>query len=593
MRAENRYDQVPIIALVFLTLFFCLFVLIYEKQAAISAQENLDRHALIIADDLWNFNVEGVAEYLKLAAKADNYEYLEVVSSNGELFHKVHNQPSAREIFLINLHLIPRVVIISQVKSRTNTIGWIKALWLPHTITYQFIVLIFAALFQLIITLYCRILKTKTLLEQRVIERTSELTQTNANLLREIHDRTQAEKEREDLQRRLERSKKMETLGVLAGGVAHDLNNVLSGIVSYPDMILRDLPETSPMRGPISLIRDSGLRAAEIVQDLLTLARRGVVTKTPQNLNRLVEEYLSSPEHKKLLDHHPQLHIESAFEQEGGVVLGSAVALKKVIMNLVSNGAEAMPDGGTVKITTKHIRLESPVEGFQNIDAGEWLLFSVCDEGEGIGDEDLARIFEPFYTKKVMGRSGSGLGLTVVWGTVEDHFGAIDIHRRAPKGTTIDIYLPVSDTTHEQPVQRSEETLQGEGQSILIVDDIEHQREIATAILTRLGYRAIAVASGEEACAWLSENNADLLVLDMIMEGGMDGLETYQKIIEFRPGQKAIIASGYSETDRVKMAQRLGAGQYIKKPYQFTQLAEAVWKELRKVKTEKNDSGGE
>jgi len=584
MPGGKNFNYIPTISLIILTICVCLFILLYEKQAADKAQHNLDRHALIIADGLWNFNVDGVAEYLKLAATADNYEYLEVVNHNGELFHKVKGNLSRAEQYALRFKLIPRVVLVAPVESRTNVIGWIETVWIPHTLGFQLIALVIAGLVQLVITLYCRILASKAELEKSVIARTIELTEANEYLIREIRERTQAEKERQNLQRRLEQSKKMETLGVLAGGVAHDLNNVLSGIVSYPDLVLRELPETSSLRKPIELIRSSGIRAAEIVQDLLTLARRGIVTKAPLDLNKIVEEYLNSPEHKKLLDFHPGIDISLRFTQKGGIVMGSAVALKKVLMNLVANAAEAMPQGGEIKISTKRIQLQTPLEGFQNIGPGDWLIFSVCDQGDGISDEDLARIFEPFYTRKVMGRSGSGLGLTVVWGTVQDHGGAIDIHRRAPQGTTIDIFLPAEANMQIEPLtsEQAADFSTGQGETILVIDDAEHQREIATAILKKLGYSPAAVASGEEALAWLRQNHASLLILDMIMEGGMDGMETYRQILDIHPGQKAIIVSGYSETERVRQAQALGAGQYLRKPYQYSQLAEAVWKELHR-----------
>ncbi|MCP4694319.1 MAG: response regulator, partial [Desulfobacterales bacterium] len=168
------------------------------------------------------------------------------------------------------------------------------------------------------------------------------------------------------------------------------------------------------------------------------------------------------------------------------------------------------------------------------------------------------KIFEPFYTKKAMGRSGTGLGMAVVWGTVKDHGGHIELESREGEGAVFTIYFPA--TRAETPSRmRPSPTLaeyQGRGESILVVDDVPEQREIAARMLKRLGYAIAVAASGEEAAAYLKEHHADLLILDMIMDPGIDGLETYQRIIEFRPGQKAIIASGFSETERVKEAER-------------------------------------
>ena len=205
------------------------------------------------------------------------------------------------------------------------------------------------------------------------------------------------------------------------------------------------------------------------------------------------------------------------------------------------------------------------------------MTLTVVDTGIGISADDLDRIFEPFYTKKTMGRSGTGLGMAVVWGTVKDHHGHIDLQSRLGEGTTFTLYFPV--TREKKPActpRIPAERYKGNGESVLIVDDIKEQREIASGMLKKLGYNVISVPSGEEAVTYLKENSADVLVLDMIMNPGMDGLETYQKILQYHPGQKAIIASGYSESDRVKQVQNMGAGSYVKKPYSFEKIGLAV-----------------
>ena len=173
--------------------------------------------------------------------------------------------------------------------------------------------------------------------------------------------------------------------------------------------------------------------------------------------------------------------------------------------------------------------------------------------------------------------------MSVVWGTVQDHNGYIDISSAEGKGTTFSLYFPVvreelPRTIPSQPI----EAFYGNGETILIVDDVEEQRQIASAILNELNYSVESVPSGEEAVAYLKTNKVDLLVLDMIMDPGMDGLETYRKILELHPEQKAIIASGFSETDRVKEVQRLGAGAYVKKPFLLKILGTAVKEELQK-----------
>jgi len=386
------------------------------------------------------------------------------------------------------------------------------------------------------------------------------------------------------LEAQLQRAQKMEALGTLAGGVAHDLNNILSGIVGYPDLILMQLPDDSPLRKPIKAIQESGKKAAAIVQDLLTLARRGVATREVVNLNRLVDQYLKSPEFQALCAyHHGRVALDTDLDRRLLNVNGSAVQLTKAVMNLVSNAAEAMADGGRIRIATRNCYIDKPVNGYDSVREGEYVVLSVADTGIGISKQDIDKIFEPFYTKKVMGRSGTGLGMAVVWGAVKDQKGYIDIESAVGEGTTVRLYLPVSraKTTSEEARVRMQDYM-GNGESILVVDDVKEQREIASTMLATLGYNVDTVPSGEAAVAYARRNAVDLVVLDMIMDPGINGRETYEKIIAVRPGQKAVIASGFSETEEVKAAQQMGAGCYIKKPYTLDNIGMAINRELRR-----------
>jgi CheY-like chemotaxis protein len=200
-----------------------------------------------------------------------------------------------------------------------------------------------------------------------------------------------------------------------------------------------------------------------------------------------------------------------------------------------------------------------------------------------MSSEDVERIFEPFYTKKKMGKSGTGLGMAVVWGTVQDHGGYIEIQSAVGKGTTFSLYFPVTKQKPEpDETEIPDKNYKGNGEAILIVDDVRVQREVAFSMLSELGYSVATVSSGEEAIEYLKNNSAELLILDMIMNPGMDGLDTYKQILQMNPAQKAIITSGFSETARVKEVQRLGAGKYIKKPYQLEEIGIAIKNELDK-----------
>ncbi len=705
------YRSVSLITAVMLTVCFCTFIMVYEKRALATAQSRIDTHARIIEDAMWNYNHQGVNQYLNLAAFSDGYLSLLVTHHNGELFQEVHREPATvLDRLLIAAYLMPRVQLKARVQHQGSIIGWMEAVWIPDTIymhTYVFSALVMAFV---IMQLYLRLLKANTRLEERVKARTAELTASNLELKQEIEERARAEealrtseqkhrllsenindviwamdmqlnythispaavkvygwdtpyiatltaekamtpaslrkasrllaeeialgertgnfsrtvttdlevvrkdqsiviseltasfvvdeagrptgilgvarditerrhaeKEKTELQHQLERSKKMESLGLLAGGVAHDLNNVLSGIVSYPDLLLMDLADDSPLRAPIETIKDSGQKAATIVQDLLTLARRGVSTSEALNLNRLVKTQQRSAEYLKLLSFFPDIRFSFELAADLPNIKGSAVHLNKTIMNLISNAAEAQPNGGEIVVSTQSLYMDRPIRGYDRVKAGEYVRLRVMDKGEGISATDLNHIFEPFYTKKKMGRSGTGLGLAVVWGTVQDHGGYIDVHSRQGQGTTFDLYFPLSrDAVEEKDPRLNLAGLQGGGETVLVVDDMASQRKIAAHLLQRLNYTVHAVNSGEAAVAYLKDHTVDLVILDMIMEPGMDGLETWRQIITHHPRQRAIIASGYAETDKVKTAQRLGAGEYLKKPYMIDSLAKAV-----------------
>jgi C4-dicarboxylate-specific signal transduction histidine kinase/CheY-like chemotaxis protein len=396
------------------------------------------------------------------------------------------------------------------------------------------------------------------------------IEQRSLDLQKEIQERRRAEE-------RLVRAEKLEMIGTLAGGVAHDLNNILSGIVTYPDLLLMKVAADSPLAKPLQTIKESGERASAIVQDLLTLARRGVTVKEPVNLNRLVAKYLHSPEFLQLRTHHGGIAVVTDCAADLLNILGSPVHLAKTIMNLVTNAAESMEDGGEIRIRTENRYIDSSLKLYEHISQGEYVVLEVEDQGSGIRPEDLDKIFEPFYTSKKMGKSGTGLGMAVVWGTVKDHQGYINCESRLALGTRFTLFFPVTAQEHRQQLQTvSLGEYQGNGEKILVIDDIEEQREIAATILTELGYRVSTAASGEEALELARLERFDLLLLDMILGSGIDGLDTYRRFLALAPRQKAIITSGFSETERITEALRLGVGQYVKKPYMIVKLGIAI-----------------
>jgi signal transduction histidine kinase/CheY-like chemotaxis protein len=426
---------------------------------------------------------------------------------------------------------------------------------------------------------------------QALEKRNDELLQSNLLLRCEIAERVRAEEERQKCELKLQAARKMEAVGTVAGGVAHDLNNILGGIVSYPDMLLEDLPSQSPMRATLETIKKSGLKAAAIVNDMLTLARRRIELKEAVNLNAVIADYCISPEFKRLKQFHPSVEVEVLADPKLANILGSPFHLSKIIMNLVSNAAEAMPDGGCINISTENRIIDKQRRRCGELAEGSYAVLSVADTGIGIPAEDLKKIFDPFYSKKKMGRSGTGLGMAVVYGSVADHDGYIDVSSVEGKGTIFDIFFPA--TNHQiqaanPPISKS--NLRGRGESIVIIDDVAEQREIACKILMELGYSVRAFGSGEEAIEFLRTSTADLLILDMLMDPGMDGLETYKRATQLHPGQKAIITTGYAETARLTEALQAGVGCYLKKPFLMDDIGAAVRGELDKRL--KNDFSG-
>ncbi len=246
----------------------------------------------------------------------------------------------------------------------------------------------------------------------------------------------------------------------------------------------------------------------------------------------------------------------------------------------MSNASEAIEDSGNVTISTMNRYVDKPLRGYDDVNIGEYVVLSVSDDGSGISSDDLERIFEPFYTKKVMGRSGTGLGLAVVWNVVQDHKGYIDV-TTDENGTTFELYFPITrEKISGKDLAIPIKDFKGDGETILVVDDVESQRDISCKMLETLGYKTKAVSSGEEAVEYLKENTVDLIVLDMIMDPGINGRETYERIIKIHPNQKAIIVSGFAETDEVKKTQKLGAGKYIKKPLTLEKLGLDIKEEL-------------
>ncbi len=390
--------------------------------------------------------------------------------------------------------------------------------------------------------------------------------------------------EKKRLESQMEQVRKMKAVGTLAGGVAHDLNNILSGLVNYPELMLLKIPEKSPLRKPLEAIKRTGEKAAAMVQDLLALSSSGnSVAHEVINLNDVVCDYKGSMEFDKLTKLHPHVNFEFDLQEGLPNITGSGIHLFKIVMNLVANSAEAMLEAGSCRVSTYEISLEHSLLAYEFIEPGDYVILNVSDAGVGIPAHYIDKIFEPFYTKKIEGKKkGTGLGMSVVWATIKDHSGYIDVVSEQGRGTTFSLYFP---STHVNPEiidcrqYSSLQNIRGK-EKVLVVDDIKEQREIARSILSSLGYQVSLASSGEETIRFLESDRADLVLLDMIMDPGLDGLATYQEICRINPIQKVVIVSGFASNQKMSAARALGIKHFIQKPYSMKDLGTAVRMEL-------------
>lgn len=388
-------------------------------------------------------------------------------------------------------------------------------------------------------------------------------------------------------------AERMDSLAVLASGVAHDLNNLLMPLVAYPDLLLPHFSEGSQEYEDMMEIKRSALKAADIVKDLTAVARRGKYPLHTVNLNSVINEFFDSAVGRALKQRDAGAKVEVLLGENLWPMPGSSPHLAKAFEYLVDHALRAMGDGGgVVTLCTENKRLEAPMEdGFEPIPEGEYVVLTVRIPGGYKQDADLSRLFEPFYCKKRMDMKGTGLSMSLLYSILKDHAGFVDVRcAHDKKRTTFQLYWPKGEVqVKSEPPASSSTDLKGT-ETILVVDDLPEQREVAKRLLTRLGYRTLTAANGREAVDLArsalsggAQRPFDLVITDMIMEDDFDGLETCREIRKVIPDQKCIIVSGYSESDRVRSALKAGAGAFVRKPYTVQILGRAVREELDRV----------
>jgi len=416
------------------------------------------------------------------------------------------------------------------------------------------------------------------------------------SLAEEISQRKLAEAAEQELRERLEQAARLESLGVLAGGVAHDLNNMLGPIIVLPDMVAEYVarhedqsdPEYADTLESLRLMKDSALRATAVVSDLVIMSRRGQIQKEPLDLSKVVELMMDTKQIRAIQDQRPDVQITMQLSAETTGCMGSETRLIRVFANLVGNAAEAIELKGAVVIRTGRKVLEEPYHGYENVPAGVYLTTEVSDNGCGMTAQTVARIFEPFFsTKSPSERSGSGLGLSVVYGLVKDHDGFLDVQSEPGKGTTFTVYLPAVEMK-APAVSVTAMVADGNGR-MLVVDDEPGLLLLSKRILKKLGYDVTVVSSGAEAVKLFEEAGRtaqslegaigrtapfDLVITDMVMDG-LDGLALCRKLLQLCPGLKLIIASGYSAEENQHQAEAMGV-DWLVKPYTAEDLARSV-----------------
>jgi signal transduction histidine kinase/ActR/RegA family two-component response regulator len=392
--------------------------------------------------------------------------------------------------------------------------------------------------------------------------------------LQDITDRRETEAALRSTEEQFRQSQKLESIGRLAGGVAHDFNNLLTAMMGHTQLVLERLSDDSPIRSDLEEVRRGAERAAQLTRQLLAFSRRQVLQPKVIDLNVIVADLRIMLE--RLIGE--TIHVATDLAADLGHVRADPGQIGQVILNLVVNARDALPDGGVIRLNTRNARItvEEARSFPYRVDPGEYVILEVCDDGIGIAPDVLPQIFEPFFTTKDAGK-GSGLGLSTVFGVVKQSGGYVWANSDHT-GTTFRVYLPrVQDPLERRTAPPRVPVRAQAPETILLVDDEDAVRSLTVRILERGGYRVIATASGAEALD-ASENvngDIDLLLTDVIMPE-MNGREVARRIQLGRPGIKVLYTSGYTRTAVMERDLADDGVEFIEKPYEAQQLLAKV-----------------
>ena len=456
-----------------------------------------------------------------------------------------------------------------------NVIGMFISYFMEHSVRRDFYMRM------LLETEQEKVQAANNALEKRVTERTQQLTIANKDLQKEIEMRQHHEKEKAKLEGQLIQLQKMETIGTLAGGIAHDFNNILTPILGYTEMALEELSEESVLRYDIEQINGAATRGKDLVQQILTFSRQVDFDTKPLKLDDIVKEVL-----KLIRASFPSnIEIRQDLNSDTGTVLADATQMHQIIMNLCTNAYHAMMGkGGELSVMLDKVKVGSrPIRGLSKIQKGTYVRLTISDTGHGMDKRTIERIFEPFFTKKEVG-SGSGLGLSVVHGIVNNYKGTIVVESEPDKGATFMIYLPQHAKEYVPQNERAQKIKKGHG-SILFVDDEKEITFMGKRMLESLGYSVSIKSDSMEALEDFKSDPGkyDLLVTDHAMPKMM-GTELIGRLKQIRPDLKSIIITGYQDSVPKDAIEQYGIADIISKPLILSEFSELI----RKVLTEKD-----
>jgi PAS domain S-box-containing protein len=374
------------------------------------------------------------------------------------------------------------------------------------------------------------------------------------------------------LEEKLRQSQKMESFGTLAGGVAHDFNNILAAIVMNTEMLLAEPPQEAESREALQQINEAAQRAANLTRQLLTFSRKQPIRRQHLDLNEVVDNLAKML--RRIIGE--DITLQCRFSPEPLPVFADAGMLEQVLLNLAVNARDAMPQGGDLHISLALVEAQS-AERPPAMREGEFVCLRVQDTGCGIAAQDLPRIFEPFFTTKEVGK-GTGLGLATAYGIVQQHEGLLEVDSHLGKGTTFKVFLPVNRGEKHAPSTASSETSMPRGtEGILVVEDEAPVRTLLGNCLRRLGYQVMEAPNGQEALPLWAQNRdkIDLLLTDIIMPGGIPGQELAARLLREKKQLKVVYISGYSP-DLAKNVNLRANLNYLPKPFTPAALAQTV-----------------